>query len=186
MSEPFVPSAKELRLLTEHLWYEVQMTFDLVLVLATSTVHHPLVKNAMVETFPMHVRQLCDFFWNERSPKSKAQRDAFAADYFDPGEWARLRPECPAVLDAVRTKVGWGIVHLTYGRANVTQEQKEWRPAEICCALLPVVRCFINNVDRTKLDPRAFDEIGPCVERFSSIAGCGELRGGQGSPRPHK
>lgn len=169
MTNRFTPSDDELRLLTEHLYYEVQMTFDLSVLLATSHIPNPLVRNAMVETFPMHVRQLIDFFWRERSSNPKAERDAFAADYFDPGEWAALRPERPADLDAVWEKVGWGIVHLTYGRANVTPEQKEWRPLLICQALAPVVRCFIDNVDPAKLDPEWFDPLRQCIDRFSSF-----------------
>jgi hypothetical protein len=169
MSNRFTPTAGELRLLTEHLFYEVQMTFDLAMLLVSSHVPNVLVRNAMVETFPMHVRQLTEFFWNERSSNPKAERDAFAADYFNPGEWASLRPECPADLDAVWEKVGWGIVHLTYGRANVTPEQKEWRPLEICQALAPVVRCFVENVDPAKLDAEWFDPMRKCIDRFTAF-----------------
>jgi hypothetical protein len=80
------------------------MTFDLAMLLASLQVpRRPPVHNAMVDAFPMHVRQLIDFFWRERSTNPKAKQDAFAADYFSPGEWATLRPERPAKLDAV-----WG------------------------------------------------------------------------------
>lgn len=168
MSERFTPSADELRRLTEHLHYEVQMTFDLAVLLTGSHVPNLLVRNAMVETFPMHVRQLVDFFWKERSSNRKGERDAFAADYFDPGEWAMLRPERPPELGAVWVKVGWGIVHLTYGRANVTPEEKLWQPLAICRVLVPVVRCFIDNVDPAKLDPEWFDAMRLCIDRFSS------------------
>lgn len=169
MSDRFTPSDDELRLLTEHLCYEVQMTFDLAMLLVSSHVPNQLVQNSMVETFPMHVRQLTEFFWNERSSNSKAERDAFAADYFDTGEWAALRPECPPDLSAVWEKVGWGVVHLTYRRANVTPRQKEWRPLLICEALAPVVRCFIDYVDPAKLNPEWFGLMQLCVDRFSAF-----------------
>jgi hypothetical protein len=100
--------------------------------------------------------------------KSQAERDAFAADYFDAGEWAGLRPECPAELDAVWTKVGWGVVHLTYSRANVTPQEKLWKPLSICSALAPAVECFVDNVDPAKLDPAWFREIRACLNRFSA------------------
>lgn len=169
MGRRFTPSDDELALLTEHLCYELQMTFDLALQLAALRTPRALMHNAMVETYPMHVRQLIDFFWKERSSNPKSERDAFAADYFDPGEWAALRPECPAELEVVWEKVGWGIVHLTYGRANVTPEQKEWRPLLISHALLPVVRCFIDNVDPAKLDPEWFAAMQQCIDRFSAF-----------------
>jgi hypothetical protein len=83
------------------------MTFDLAGLLASSHVPNVLVRNAMVETFPVHVRQLTDFFWKGRSSTPRVNPVACAADYFDPGEWAALRPEKPADLDAVLAKVGW-------------------------------------------------------------------------------
>jgi hypothetical protein len=86
----FTPSADELRLLTEHLYYEIQMTFDLadVLVFATPPVRplDQLVRNALLEAFTIHVRQLIDFFWSKRSSgRTVTLRDAYAADYFEPG-----------------------------------------------------------------------------------------------------
>jgi len=166
-TEPFTPSAEDLRKLAEHLFYEVQMAFDLTVVTFATRAHvHGLTYNAEVEALPLHVRQLTDFFWGTRRRTPRHERDAFAADYFAPGEWAKLRPERPALLHEVRTKAGWGIAHLTYGRAHVTQEEKTWQPAAICHALAPVVLSFVGNVDRSQLDPQWFDAIRPCVERF--------------------
>jgi hypothetical protein len=62
-----------------------------------------------------------------------------------------------------------GVVHLTYGRANVTPEQKEWRPLAICQSLAPVVRCFVENVDPAKLDPEWFDPMRKCIDRFPAF-----------------
>ena len=164
------PNANDLRLLSEHLYYEVQMTFELaVITLATYQFIHPLTRNAQVEALPMHVRQLVDFFWKERSSNPRYERDAFAADYFEPGEWANLQPERPELLGEVWEKAGWGVAHLTYGRANVTPEQKLWEPVTICRALAPVVLCFVDNVERSKLNPAWFDSIRPCVERFLAM-----------------
>lgn len=59
-----------------------------------------------------------------QAPRSEhSGSDALAADYFPPGEWARLRPERPQILnDALRRRVGWGVAHLTYGRASARGE----------------------------------------------------------------
>jgi len=165
--EPSSPTAEDLWLLSEHIYYEVQMTFELaVITLATYQFIHPLTRNAQVEALPMHVRQLVDFFWKERSSNPKYARDAFAADYFAPGTWSKLRPERPELLGEVWEKAGWGVAHLTYGRAHVVPERKLWEPVTICHALAPIVLCFADNVDRSKLNPAWFDSMRPCVERF--------------------
>jgi hypothetical protein len=64
-----------------------------------------------------------------------------------------------------------GVVHLTYGRANVTPEQKEWRPLAICQSLAPVVRCFVENVDPAKLDPEWFDPMRKCIDASPPSSG---------------
>jgi hypothetical protein len=68
-----------------------------------------LVRNALLEAFTIHVRQLIDFFWSERSSKWKqTQQGAYAADYFEPGEWRRLRPQRPQMPNRpLSGKVGW-------------------------------------------------------------------------------
>jgi hypothetical protein len=151
---PWTPTDDDLRMLTEHLFYEVQMTFHLAAVLHSTqgTVLDQLVRNAQIEAFTIHVRQLIDFFWMERSRKGK-KRDAFAADYFAPGEWVNIRPQRSDVLnEALRHKVGWGVAHLTYGRARSTVQDKQWQPIALACALAPAVICFADNVDHAKLD----------------------------------
>jgi hypothetical protein len=172
MRERFTPTAEDLRLLTEHLAYEVSMTFDLALMLATFHHRDQRMQNALVEAHPVHVRQLIDFFWTERTSRTRNKSDAFAADYFGPGEWATLRPERPTELgDDYWAKVGWGVVHLTYSRAHVTPEQKKWEPITTCRALAPTVLCFVDRVDPAKLDATHFGSIRPCVDRFNSFAG---------------
>src|ERR1044071_5847097 len=117
--QPSTPSDDDLRLLSEHLHYEVVMTFGLarLLVDTQGAAVNRLVRYAQLEAFTIHVRQLIDVLWGDR----KRPTDAVASDYFAPGEWANLRPERPAILsDSLYDKVGWGVAHLTYGRAHVT------------------------------------------------------------------
>lgn len=143
-------------MLSEHLFYEVQMTFGLAALLASTratAVDFP-THNARVETFPMHVRQLIEFLWLEKERYGKT-RELFAADYFAPGEWADLRPERPDILnEALRHKIGWGIAHLTYKRARSTEQDKQWNPIALGCALAPAVICFTDNVNSAALDSR--------------------------------
>jgi len=142
-------------MLTEHLFYEVQMTFYLAWLLPNTqgTVLDPLARNAQIEAFTIHLRQLIEFLWRDRDRDAR-KGDAFAGDYFAPGEWANLRPERPAILSAaVHQKVGWGVAHLTCGRANSTEQDKQWNIAALASALPPAIICFTDNVDSAKLDP---------------------------------
>jgi hypothetical protein len=159
--QPWTPSEDDLRLLSEHLHYEVMMTFGLArfLVETQGTVLNQLMRNAEIEAFTIHVRQLIDFLWTDRSERPTST-DAFASDYFAPREWAKLRPERPTILsDALHRKVGWGVAHLTYGRARSTLQDKQWNPIALAQALGPAVICFADNVDRGRLEAKYLDDI---------------------------
>jgi hypothetical protein len=149
------PTANDLLALSEHLFYEVQMAFSLATYLAQTrgTVTNQITRNAEIEAFTIHVRQLIDFLWMDRPEKSK-NTNAFAADYFAPGEWAKIRPKRPEILNAaLRHKVGWGVAHLTYDRARSTSLDKQWDPIALAGAIAPAVSCFAENLDHQKLKP---------------------------------
>jgi hypothetical protein len=59
------PASQELLALSEHLFYEVQMTFSLATFLAEAqgAVSNQISRNAEIEAFTIHVRQLIDFLW---------------------------------------------------------------------------------------------------------------------------
>jgi hypothetical protein len=164
--QPWTPSDREVRLLSEHLHYEVFMTFGLAVLLnqTQGTVSNQVAHNAQIEAFTIHVRQLHDFLWNDRS-RNPSSRDAFASDYFPDGEWERLRPERPAILnDPLRRKVGWGVAHLTYGRAESTFADKQWNPTALARALAPAVICFADNVDPRKLHSDHLADLKPWAQ----------------------
>jgi hypothetical protein len=165
------PSADDVRLLSDHLFYEVQMTFHFAPLLAGArppeTGLEQLAINAPIEAFTIHVRQLIDFLWNDRTARSRAT-DAFAGDYFAAAEWAKLRPTRPEILnDALRKKIGWGVAHLTYGRARSTQQDKQWDFVGLARGLAPALVCFADHVDATKIEPEHLAGIRFYAERFS-------------------
>jgi hypothetical protein len=168
---PYTPTEAERYQLSEHLQYDIQMTFDLAHVLnlrfqtPPATALDLLVNNALVESFVARARSLVEFFWHDR----RKQEDALAADYFPPGEWKRMRPARPQRLGRLVTaKVGWGAMHLTYRRARSTPADKQWMGVEMCAALEPTVRLFIDNVDASQFDPHTFSAIQPFVDRFKA------------------
>lgn len=173
---PFTPAAAERYQLSEHLQYDVQMTFDLADVLATLFVGPPaavadlVVRNAALESFLARARSLVEFFWHDR----RKQEDALAADYFPPGEWKRLRPNRPQRLNRLVTqKMGWGAMHLTYPRTRTTgnPQAKQWEPLRMCAALEPTVRLFVQKVDPAQFDPQWFPHIEPVLDRFKATYG---------------
>jgi hypothetical protein len=87
------PDATDRQGLTEHLFYEIQMTFFLAAQLDSPTGSRIDVslRNAQIEALALHLRQLTEFFWGEPG-KEREERHAFAVDYFAEGEWARVAP----------------------------------------------------------------------------------------------
>lgn len=172
---PYMPTEAELRLLSEHLQYDIQMTFDLAEVLnsiltpPSSPLDH-VVRNAILESFLVRARSVVEFLWHDR----RKQEDALAADYFPPGEWKKMRPNRPHRLNRLVTqKVGWGAMHLTYRRARTTgnPQAKQWEPIKMCAALEPTARLFIDNVDPAQFDPTYFPAIRPYLDGFKAKYG---------------
>jgi hypothetical protein len=145
----WLPSVDDRALLVEHLFYEVQTFFDLAQRLVAPPSGHVDIteRNAFIESFAIHLRQLIDFFWSERH-RTEEKMDAFAADYFPPGIWDAIRPDPGGSLTVeLRRKVGWGIAHLTYDRAWVPPAGKDWDVERLASALVPVVVEFADSVD---------------------------------------
>jgi hypothetical protein len=70
----------------------------------------------------------------------------------------------------LRGKVGWGVAHLTYRRAGVTWQEKQWDVIGIGRGLAPAVRCFADNVNTAKLDPAYAAAIKAFGQRSGSNA----------------
>jgi hypothetical protein len=123
-------------------------------------------RNAEVEAFAMHLRQLIEFFWIEK-PQTEARRNAFAADYFQPGRWERLRPQRPQALGrAFHKSIGWGAAHLTYDRADATGNDAWWGVRPHVLPLARAAECFIQNVDPDELAPGVQRALAECVSHF--------------------
>jgi hypothetical protein len=167
-SLPWSPDLSYRRRLSEHLLYELQMTFMLASQLdgSAGTVPNVNARNAEVEAFAIHLRQLIEFFWIER-PQTEARRNAFAADYFESGRWQQLRPARPAALGRdFHKSIGWGAAHLTYDRADVTGNDAWWRVRVHVVPLARAAKCFVENVDADELAPGVHESMTNCVSDF--------------------
>jgi hypothetical protein len=173
MAKHYTPDEDDLRLLSEHLCYEVEMTYALAgWMIENQGTADQLAANAVLESFTIHLRQLIDFFWPENPRRSGDTPDALAADFFEEGEWERLRPERPEILsEAIRRKVGWGVAHLTYGRARSKPEDKQWAVVALAHALAPAVIAFVDNVEPGKLVPEEVERMKKCAEVWGGRGG---------------
>ena len=174
---PFTPTADDLRVLSEHLQYDIQRSFALAHVLDlreqhfqthTPTLLDTFEHHAILESFLVRTRSVVEFLWHDR----RKGQDFLAADYFPPGEWKRMRANRPQQLNRLVTeRIGWGGMHLTYRRARATPADKQWVPIRMCAALEPTVRLFIEKVDASQFEAQWFDDIPWVLERFNAQYG---------------
>jgi hypothetical protein len=167
-SPPWSPDLGYRQTLSEHLLYELQMTFMLASRLdgGAGTVLNVNARNAEVEAFAIHLRQLIEFLWIEQ-PQTEAWRNAFAADYFESGRWRQLRPARPEALGRdFHKSIGWGAAHLTYDRADVTGNDAWWQVRVHVIPLARAAECFVENVDPDELAPGVQEAMAECVREF--------------------
>jgi hypothetical protein len=159
----WTPDATDRQGLTEHLFYEIQMTFFLAAQLDTPTGSRLDVslRNAQIEAFTLHLRQLTGFFWGEPG-RTGEQRHAYAADYFPDGTWARLRPELPAILAAE----GSAFPRLSYAEQWVRPADKVWDLVTQAFAIAPVVMRFADTVDHSQFTSGYVNGMRICAEMF--------------------
>ena len=84
--------------------------------------HHAndqVVLNALLESFGVHSRNLIDFLWLDRPMKDT---DAIARDWIE--DWEA--PEMSELLANVKDRVGKEMVHLSYNRLDIAEDEKGW------------------------------------------------------------
>lgn len=102
----------------------------------------PVFRNSLLEAFVVHFRALHEFLWKAREQRHKS--DARAADYFEPGVWAKIRPGEEATVLRGPARVGREVAHLTYRRKLPADE---WMVAQIAASVGRCFRVFLDNVD---------------------------------------
>lgn len=152
------PSDDELVAFSEHLLYDVQLFFHEARALTRTrldlTPSLPWeIEMALVESFALHARSLVDFFFRDTGRLD----DAFAVHFFDPGEWATLRPEQGPWIREVRhpavDRFGKEIAHLNYHRVALAEQAKGWPVIQIAGAIGEVLWTFIQAVPSTRVLP---------------------------------
>jgi hypothetical protein len=137
---------------SDHLYYEYWMLKSLAHALASSTSDPEWLRNAYVESWVVHFRNILDFFY---PPSSVSPEDVVAVDYFDNAhDFLSLLPELPPILASGRKRANREIAHLSYKRIGITQEEKEWHFAAVTSELDQLMSSFLRKVAKTKLGPR--------------------------------
>jgi hypothetical protein len=116
------PSVERLRdFADEHLLYEGGMLYEVTGKLMNR--HHeddPIVENALLESLGVHSRCLIDFLWLDKPMKGT---DAIARDWIE--DWEA--PEMSERLSKVKDRVGMEMVHLSYNRLDIPEDEKGWQ-----------------------------------------------------------
>jgi hypothetical protein len=105
--------------------------------------HHrddAVVENALLHSFGIHARTLIDFLWMK---EPKVATDVVADDYFDDG-WEP--PAQSELLSKVKNRVGMEMVHLSYNRLALPEEETGWRVIPIGLEILGAFAAFAAQV----------------------------------------
>jgi hypothetical protein len=128
------------RFAEEHLLYEAGMLYEVTVKLMNR--HHEddlIVENALLESFGVHSRNLIDFLWLNKPMKDT---DAIASDYV--GEWKA--PTMSERLSLVKSRVGKEMVHLSYNRLDVSEDEKGWQILGIGPEITGAFGMFVSAV----------------------------------------
>jgi hypothetical protein len=161
---------EELRVLSEHVLYDIQVLFRTAdrLERYTTRIYTegelteeeaiqegrelPWLEHVtLVEAFAIHARALTEFLFREHGEPGVRETDALAADYFEPGDWRALCPPKESTLDRVPKRVGEEIVHITKKRMELTSELRRWPFAQIAGAVGRPLRVFSDEVSPARI-----------------------------------
>jgi hypothetical protein len=143
---------KKLRDQSEHLLYEIQMLTYLEHYLETGEVGEAVaglalkglpVRNAVVEAFEIHARQLIEFLTHQRNSRRATARD-----------WAKKWSVPQAdqnKLKELRDAFSERVAHLSWKRSEFTPEQQLVIARKIVGKLRPLLLRFIEEADSEKL-----------------------------------
>ena len=146
---------------SEHLYYEYMMFMNLANALSTGVFGESVIKNAVLESFTVHTRNLLDFLYAEK-PRND---DIIAIDFFEkPEAWSSNLPDKSPLLASTNQRVAKEIAHLTYNRVGVTPDEKPWKFLQIANEINSLFQRFRNLVPNELLDERWNDPAQPKEE----------------------
>ncbi len=134
--------------ISHHLWYEFSMFLILIQRLGKGFSPGSIENNVFLESFALHVRNLIDFLYNDKSQSN----DVYAGDYFQSKEdWIKMRPKITELLDKSKRRANKEVSHLTYSRIDITPDEKRWHFIEISRDIYKAFDIFVKHVDKELL-----------------------------------
>lgn len=131
-----------LKNIAHHISYEIEM-----LELSADKLKigglNQLEKNAYLEDFNLHVRNLLDFLYPLTNIKPD---DVLAKHFFDKQE--EFQSKLPEIenREFIRKRIAKEMAHLTYQRLEVTPEEKPWEFEKIRQAINGALKIFFESL----------------------------------------
>jgi hypothetical protein len=151
--------------LGDELLYEVEMLYRLGEYMRERVVDSSLevrsdrglpARNALIESFAVHVRSLYAFFHDVRGRGKK--KDAIVKDYLvhpHPAFDHAFRTRDRSLLnDRLAARVSRQVVHFSLGRPDSLAEKRDWEYDDICRAFKPLIEAMATDInpDRVSAD----------------------------------
>ncbi|HTZ87307.1 MAG TPA: hypothetical protein VMB05_11630 [Solirubrobacteraceae bacterium] len=135
----------ELREVSKHLLYEMQMFGMTMTMLAAFEGIDPedaraTMQNALMESWALHARNLLAFLYDDRP----ARDDAIAGDFIQ--GWREKRGPKAALLGLAQAKTSKEMAHLSYVRAQLTEDERQWHHAPMIVELGKPLHLFVDEV----------------------------------------
>lgn len=135
-------SDEELRAASKHLVFEFGMLQQTCESARVEDVRAR--KNAFLESFAIHARNLLDFFYSPDGPRKYPQPDdVIAEDFFDvASDWHNERPTKSDILASLHRRVNKEVAHLTYERLKNMTVGPSWPNSRITNEFREVILSF--------------------------------------------
>lgn len=147
-----------------HLSYEIAMCHQTATNIRFGNVAEGVLKNALVESYALHLRNLIEFlYW-----KTSKNRDGLSASDFVRSReaWLKGRGRIPKVLTVAHDRANKQVLHFTKKRFASGAPETHWLPGVELAALANGLRTFVDHADPEKLHP----QVGAVVELLAAAA----------------
>ena len=126
-----------------HLGYEIKMLRETAAALHGKGIGPRSFRNALLETFLIHYRNLLDFFYADK--RRWLQHDVKAADYVgDVKQWRARRPKMDKEASSNRERVNAQLAHLTYRRLRY--DQRNWSDRKMLEQIEQLLDDFVRQL----------------------------------------
>ncbi len=126
-----------------HLAYEIKMVRETAQALRGKGIGPRSFRNAMLETFLIHYRNLLDFFYADK--RRSLSHDVRAADFVaDYPRWRERRPRMDKEATSNRERVNAQLAHLTYRRLKY--EERHWSDRRMARQIEEILQIFIEQL----------------------------------------